>query len=85
MLSKLKAITNGWRNYVFSNPQAEALARQRAKACAQCPQAVPSVYAELIDYKAETVSGLVCHICHCPLSRKTRSTTETCPLNVWKV
>lgn len=80
---KLQNIINGWANYYFPAKEVEQLAHARAAVCSTCPEAVPSVFHEIIDNKPEAVQGLVCGVCSCPLSKKTRSVTETCPLNKW--
>lgn len=61
------------------------MARARAAVCSACPQALPSVLYEIIDNKPEPLQGLVCGVCSCPLSKKTRSVNETCPQNKWTI
>lgn len=84
MLDKLKSIADGWVKYAFENPETETMARQRADVCAICPDAVYSEFTHLIDSKPEIQQGMVCRQCACPLSRKTRSKNENCPLGKWQ-
>jgi hypothetical protein len=84
MLNKLKAIADGWIKYAFENPLTEAIAIERANVCAGCEHSEMGFVAFIIDYKHEQQAGMVCNICNCPLSRKTRSKNETCPKDKWK-
>jgi hypothetical protein len=83
-VGKLQNIIEGWANYYFPNKQIEAVALNRAAICAHCPNAGKSTFFEIIDNRPEQIQGMVCKICTCPLSKKTRSPNETCPESRWK-
>lgn len=81
---KVKDILSGWKNYLIDDPVSEELAKQRAAICAKCPQAKEGKFtAVLKDYKIKEIEGRYCDKCKCPLSAKTRSKNEKCPLNKW--
>jgi len=80
----LKEIIGGWKNYYFENEAVETIAKIRAEVCSTCPHAKHSEFIEIIDFKPEPMKGLVCDVCDCPLSKKTRSLTSKCDLNKWK-
>jgi hypothetical protein len=83
-MSKLNEIYNGWKNYIFPNKEVEAIAKQRAKICAGCEQAVKMAFDELMpDNTLKEIEGLCCNICECPLSTKTRSLDTKCPKSKW--
>lgn len=69
MDNKLSAIVEGWKNFIFHDPEIEKIALERAKICSTCPSNKFSI----------------CGECGCMLSAKTRSTksTNVCPLNKW--
>ena len=83
--SKLNAIVDGWTNWAFPSPQVEALARKRAAICAVCPAAKYSggVHMVVRRGKADTVRGMVCGDCRCPLSAKVRSGNDSGPRGKW--
>ena len=85
MLSKLRNIVEGWGNYVFENDEVESIARQRAEECGKCDEAIVGIVAALVIDEIKDIEGMVCNKCNCPLSAKTRSLNETCPLRKWKV
>lgn len=80
----LKEIIGGWKNYYFENKEVEAIAKSRAVVCSTCPHAKHSEFIDIIDNKPEAMKGLVCDVCNCPLSKKTRSLTSKCDLSKWK-
>lgn len=85
--NRLARILDGWKNYVFENAEVEAMAKDRAKECAGCNDAIPGTFAQLIEDEMKEVEGLVCNGCgavKCPLSTKLRSVEETCPKGNWK-
>jgi len=69
MDNKLSAIVEGWKNFIFHDPEIEKIALERAKICSTCDENTFSI----------------CKLCGCPLASKTRSTKSTnlCPLNKW--
>lgn len=77
-------ILNGWWNVIFKSVKIELIAIRRAKHCNDCEHKVFSktinafVKDELIE-----VSGFICGQCSCPLSAKTRSKNEQCPIGKW--
>lgn len=82
---KLKAILKGWENYIFTDPEIEAKAKERAKICANCPMAKNGTYPQLMkDYTLKDVEGMVCGVCGCPLSTLLRQDEKKCELNKWE-
>lgn len=82
---KLKAILKGWENYIFTDPEVEAKAKERAKICANCPMAKKGTYPQLMkDYTLKDVEGMVCGVCGCPLSTLLRQDEKKCELNKWE-
>lgn len=82
---KLKAILKGWKNYIFTNPEVEAKAKERAKICAECPMAKRGTYQKLMpDYSLRNVKGMKCKVCGCPLSTLLRQYEKGCELNKWE-
>lgn len=79
---KLKNIVNGWANYIVEDPVVEQVAARRAKICSQCKHAV-KMKITINDIKITDVNGLKCNLCNCPLSAKTRSSDDHCPLSKW--
>lgn len=80
---KFKSITSGWKNYFFENDKAELIAKSRAVICSGCPFAVKGWFDEYIDDRIESIQGMVCDKCSCPLSAKLRSEDSFCPENKW--
>ena len=82
---KLKAILKGWENYIFTDPEVEAKAKERANICAGCPMAKKGTYPQLMkDYTLKDVEGMVCGVCGCPLSTFLRQDEKKCELNKWE-
>ena len=81
----LSNIVAGWSNLVFTDPQVEALAIQRAAICAKCPFAeiVNGLHTIVVDKKTTQVRGLKCGKCGCPLSAKVRAPHDACPIGKW--
>lgn len=79
----LKAIYEGWGNYLFPVPRIEALAKERALKCSECPHAnLNGVVKKMMpDNTLSEVQGLVCNKCGCPLSAKLRQALQECPDN----
>jgi len=67
-MSRLEQIYQGWKNYIFPNPEMEALAKKRATICVDCPK---------------LKLNNVCASCGCYIPAKTRSKTSKCPLGKW--
>lgn len=66
-MSKLKEIYDGWKNYIFPNPEIESMAKYRASICSECEHLVLGV----------------CSICGCPSAGKIRSPESQCPIGLW--
>ena len=81
----LSNIIAGWSNLVFTDPQVEALAIQRAAICAKCPFAeiLNGLHTIVVDKKTTQVRGLKCGKCGCPLSAKVRAPHDSCPAGKW--
>jgi len=81
----LSNIIAGWSNLVFTDPQVEALAIQRAAICAKCPFAeiLNGLHTIVVDKKTTQVRGLKCGKCGCPLSAKVRAPQDACPIGKW--
>ena len=81
---KLGRIVEGWRYSIFKDPEVEKVATQRALRCATC-----DFNKDMLDSDLEELSnplGIsipVCTKCYCPISAKTRSPEETCPIRRW--
>jgi hypothetical protein len=76
-------IIEGWSNYIFPNEQTEALAYERAKVCAVCPNNKQGSVLSFINDKLETIQGSYCSLCGCPLSAKLRNPKEVCDAEKW--
>lgn len=68
-MGKLQEIIDGWKNFTFKNSEIEALAKDRARICVNCPQLKQNVNA--------------CKICGCYIPAKVRSIKSKCPLKKW--
>jgi len=81
----LSNIIAGWSNLIFTDPQVEALAIQRAAICAKCPFAeiLNGLHTIVVDKKTTQVRGLKCGKCGCPLSAKIRAPHDSCPAGKW--
>ena len=81
----LSNIIAGWGNLIFTDPQVEALAIQRAAICAQCPfaEVLNGLHTMVVDKKTTQVRGLKCGKCGCPLSAKVRAPQDSCPIGKW--
>lgn len=81
----ITAILKGWDNYLFSDPEMEVKAKERAKICAQCPHAVVGSYQQFMpDYTLQEVEGMKCDVCGCPLSTLLRQDDKKCELKKWE-
>jgi len=66
-MSKLKEILNGWSNVIWSKPEVEKMAMDRAVVCGTCD---------------DNVNGK-CQLCGCILIAKCRSEYSRCPKGLW--
>jgi hypothetical protein len=84
-IQKLRAITGGWKNYLFKNKEAEEEASRRAEICAECPSAsfVDGMDEIVSDPDNPKIEGVKCLKCGCPLSSKIRAMEDSCPLGKW--
>ena len=64
---RVELITDGWKNVIFPNPQAEKLAKARAGICAGCGFNMLNI----------------CTKCSCPLPAKVRSVKDGSPIGKW--
>lgn len=82
-----KAIASGWKNYIFKSPHIEALAKERAKICADNCQYFSAKHkfkGKLMpDNTLKEIEGVACTSCGCPLSSKLRQVLEQCPEKKW--
>ena len=60
-------IVNGWRNWLFRQPEVEAIAARRGTICDRCEHRQPAT----------------CGLCGCPIAAKIRSLKATCPDGRW--
>lgn len=81
-MGKISNIVNGWKNVVFENPQAEALAKERAKICDTCEYASDAKNFDMHKGKIVELKGY-CKDCGCPFKAKLRSINEKCNLGKW--
>ena len=74
----LGEIYDGWKNLIFENEQAEAIAKERIKICAGCEE-------EQIKKCEFFTDGKTCSICHCYMPAKARSMKPqtVCPEKKW--
>lgn len=88
-MNRFQRIVQGWKNYINHDSVGLATAMNRAKICAECkdekgdPVAVPCMITQVLPDEIKEIEGLKCKICNCPLSAKTRSEEEKCPLKKW--
>jgi len=68
-MSILSEIYEGWKNYLFENPEVEEEAKNRMKICVECE-------------KFRT--NQTCEMCGCFMPAKVRSKQSHCPENKWK-
>lgn len=69
-MSNLSEIYNGWKNYVFPNPQIEELAKKRIAVCVE-------------NKCGKYTKKDTCKICGCFMPAKVRSIKSTCALKKW--
>ncbi len=79
--TNLRAIGQGWKNYVFKSETIELLAKERAKICAGCEHfKKDKIFKEqLPDRSIKEIQGIGCNLCGCPLSTKLRQVIQICP------
>jgi hypothetical protein len=65
---KLKEIYDGWKNYIFPNPETEKQAKERMAICIQCPK---------------LLLNNICSKCGCFTPAKVRNSKSYCPLKKW--
>jgi hypothetical protein len=82
MISDIKTILSGWKNYLDTSEVTENTAKQRAALCAACPHAKQGKLLAFIKDSLTEIQGAYCALCHCPLSVKVRS-NDICPDNKW--
>ncbi|MFA5366556.1 MAG: hypothetical protein WC333_01340 [Dehalococcoidia bacterium] len=69
-MSKLSEIYDGWKNYIFPNPEVEEIAKKRIAIC---------VENKCGKYK----SNDTCKLCGCYMPAKVRSPKSYCQLKKW--
>lgn len=67
---KLEEIYDGWKNYIFPNPEVEEEAKRRIAIC---------VKNDCGKFRATKT----CAICGCFMPAKCRNITSSCPLKKW--
>jgi len=67
-MSQLSEIYDGWKNYVFQDPEVEKIARKRIAICVECKK---------------LNARNCCMICGCFMPAKTRSLKSKCLLHKW--
>lgn len=77
MLGRATAALARWATTGFSHADEETLARRLA-ACKACPNARAGADT-LANRVAGAVDATVCSLCGCPVARKARMSTESCP------
>jgi hypothetical protein len=65
---QLIEIYDGWKNYVFLNPEVEAEAKRRIEICVEC-----------VNFK----KNKSCAICGCYMPAKVRSPKSKCSIEKW--
>lgn len=82
-MTNLRSIIKGWKNYIGSDSVGLATAEKRAKICAACDEITSGKILMILPDEVKEIQGMKCGKCQCPLSAKTRSLNETCPLKKW--
>ncbi len=67
-MSRLSEIYEGWKNFTFSNPQVEEIAKKRMTICVECEK---------------LKKNNTCSLCGCYMPAKVRSTKSKCRLKKW--
>jgi hypothetical protein len=67
-MSQLSEIYDGWKNYVFQDPQVEEIAKKRIAICVECKKLNARKF---------------CMICGCYMAAKVRSPKSKCSLKKW--
>lgn len=81
---RLARIISAWGNYFSGDTESLEKAKERARICVSCPEAVLGTILQFVpDKPLEEIQGLKCNQCQCPLSAKTREADERCPLGKW--
>jgi hypothetical protein len=70
-MSKLSEIYDGWKNYIFPNPEIEEIAKKRMAIC---------VENKCGKYKSNNDT---CKLCGCYMPAKVRSPKSYCLLKKW--
>jgi hypothetical protein len=69
-MSRLSEIYDGWKNYVFPNPQVEELAKSRIAICVE-------------NSCGKFKQNNTCALCGCYMPAKVRSIKSHCNLKKW--
>ena len=81
---RLQRIIEGWKNYVFRDPEVEKVAKYRALRCATCDFNKDMIDNEITGIlKPLGVTIQACTKCYCPIAQKTRSMDSKCEINRW--
>lgn len=67
-MSRVSEIFKGWKNYVFTNPDVEELAKERMEICVKCDFITDRNY---------------CELCGCYMPAKVRSPKSKCRAKKW--
>ena len=80
---QISNILNGWQNFLSKSEVSEALAKQRAQICLNCPHNKEGKVLAFIKDDLKEIESHYCDLCKCPLSAKLRSENEKCDLGLW--
>lgn len=71
-MALLQEIYNGWKNYIFPNPEIEEIAKKRIAICVN-------------NKCGKFTFKKTCKICGCYMPAKVRSMNSNCPIKKWDV
>lgn len=81
-MNKVNHILTGWKNFLDKSEVTEAIAKDRAQICVECPEAKQGKILTFIKDSLKEIEGSYCGKCSCPLSAKVRS-NDICPISKW--
>ena len=74
LLTRIKHIAQGFKNYIFEDEQVERIAKERTAICAACPHITKYEFYRLIGHYG-------CSLCTCAISTLVRSLDHACEDN----
>ena len=78
-----KHIIDGWYNLLFKSEKVEALAKERAAICFDCPHKKYTKISVFLKSDFYDIDEYICELCNCPLSAKVRSLESKCEDSRW--